>query len=125
MDHTSLYQDAFENASSGKGVMTLDGHWFKVNKALCMITGYSKEELEQSAFNIVSHPDDLEQTADLFKKPSDIKDKLVIDQRFVHKNGKTLWVSLHFIMLETEQSSYYHIDIFDISLKIGTRKKAK
>ncbi|MFA9457454.1 PAS domain S-box protein [Halalkalibacter sp. AB-rgal2] len=123
MDHTNLYRDAFENASSGKAIMTLDGQWFKVNKALSIITGYSKEELEHSAFDIVSHPDDLNKTTSLFNTPSDITDKLVIDQRFVHKDGKVLWVSLHIIMLEMGQTSYYHVDIFDISLKLKKEKE--
>lgn len=123
MAYENLYRDAFENASSGKAIITLDGRWFKVNKVLSLITGYEQEELLDHPFEILSHPDDENKTKFLFREPSEITDKLIIDQRLVHKNGKILWVSLHIILLKSGENSYYHVDVYDIGLKLEKEKE--
>lgn len=54
-----LFRSAFDYAAIGMASLTLDGRWLKVNRALCEIVGYSEEELLETTWQIVQHPDDL------------------------------------------------------------------
>ncbi|MDB4793703.1 PAS domain S-box protein, partial [Methylacidiphilales bacterium] len=44
------FSNAFEYAAIGMALLSLDGHYLKVNKSLCDLTGYSAEELHQRTF---------------------------------------------------------------------------
>ncbi|MEB1807524.1 MAG: PAS domain S-box protein [Bacillaceae bacterium] len=126
----ALYQNAFEYASNGKAIVTLDGKFHLVNSTLCTILGYSKPELQQLTISKLSHLEDIPKTNYLFtEQPPNIEGKIIIDQRFIHKNGKELWVALHFSMLKITEgnnyTSHYLVDIYDISKQIEKEKEIK
>jgi diguanylate cyclase (GGDEF)-like protein/PAS domain S-box-containing protein len=53
------FQEVFENAPIGTGLLDTDGRWLLVNRALCDITGYTAEELIGKRFEGIVHPDDV------------------------------------------------------------------
>jgi diguanylate cyclase (GGDEF)-like protein/PAS domain S-box-containing protein len=53
------FRSAFEDAPIGMAMTTVDGRLLRVNRALCEITGYSREQLEATTFRSITHPDDL------------------------------------------------------------------
>ncbi len=55
-----MFTSAFDRASIGMAVVSTEGKWLKVNKALCQSVGYSPEELFEIDFQTITHPDDLE-----------------------------------------------------------------
>ena len=57
------FRAAFENAPIGFALLTGDGHWFKVNRALCALLGRAEEELLHRSVVEVTYPEDLEITA--------------------------------------------------------------
>ena len=56
---TSGFEEVFENAPIGTGLLDTDGRWLLVNRALCDITGYTAEELIGKRFEGIVHPDDV------------------------------------------------------------------
>src|ERR687897_336807 len=54
------FRGTFEQATVGIAHVATDGHWLRVNRRLCDIVGYEKEELLGLTFQDITHPDDLE-----------------------------------------------------------------
>ncbi|HEX3975045.1 MAG TPA: PAS domain S-box protein [Solirubrobacteraceae bacterium] len=52
----NLFETAFSQAPIGMALITPDGHWLKVNRALCLITGWPESELIQRPFREITHP---------------------------------------------------------------------
>ena len=52
------FRTAFEAAPIGMALSDLEGRFIQVNDALCAITGYTREELEEIGFSDLSHPSD-------------------------------------------------------------------
>jgi diguanylate cyclase (GGDEF)-like protein/PAS domain S-box-containing protein len=52
------FEEVFESAPIGTGLLDLDGRWLLVNRALCEITGYTLDELIGKRFDGIVHPDD-------------------------------------------------------------------
>ena len=53
------FRSAFDEAPIGMAMNALDGRFLRVNRALCEITGYSREQLEANTYRSITHPDDL------------------------------------------------------------------
>jgi PAS domain-containing protein len=52
------FEEVFDRAPIGTGLLDRDGRWLLVNRALCEITGYTAEELIGKRFDGIMHPDD-------------------------------------------------------------------
>jgi diguanylate cyclase (GGDEF)-like protein/PAS domain S-box-containing protein len=53
------FEEVFERAPIGTGLLDRDGRWLLVNRALCEITGYTAAELICKRFDGIIHPDDV------------------------------------------------------------------
>jgi diguanylate cyclase (GGDEF)-like protein/PAS domain S-box-containing protein len=53
------FEEVFEQAPIGTGLLDRDGRWLLVNRALCEITGYTAAELICKRFDGIIHPDDV------------------------------------------------------------------
>jgi diguanylate cyclase (GGDEF)-like protein/PAS domain S-box-containing protein len=56
LDH---FEQVFERAPIGTGLLDQDGRWMLVNRALSEITGYTVEELVGKRFEDIVHPEDM------------------------------------------------------------------
>ncbi|MEH6793195.1 MAG: diguanylate cyclase [Rhodococcus sp. (in: high G+C Gram-positive bacteria)] len=88
-----LFQIAMENAPIGKAVLTVDGRWLQVNKALCELLGYTSEELQQKTFRDLTHPDDIPLADEHLRGLADgTLTNVASEKRYLRKDGATIWV---------------------------------
>ena len=52
------FEEVFERAPIGTGLLDSEGRWLLVNRALCDITGYTSDELIGKRFDGIMHPED-------------------------------------------------------------------
>lgn len=88
-----LFEVAMENAPIGKAVLSMDGRWLQFNRALCELTGYSREELQNKTFRDITHPDDVPLAdAHLAGLLDGSIRHVESEKRYVRKDGATIWV---------------------------------
>ncbi|HEV2880889.1 MAG TPA: EAL domain-containing protein [Pyrinomonadaceae bacterium] len=86
------FRNAFDFAAIGMALVSSEGRWLQVNRALCKILGYTEREMIVTDFLTVIHPDDLSVAVEAIKRLR--KGNSTIDQcevRFQHKSGHKVW----------------------------------
>lgn len=120
------FSSAFEHASIGMALVSPDGRWLKVNRALCHLTGYSAEELYGKTFQDITHPEDLE--ADLAQVQQILAGEILsyqMEKRYFHKDGHVVWVLLSASLVRDAQGQPLHFisQIQDITERKETEAK--
>jgi len=89
------FRSAFENATIGMALVSLDGNWMKVNHVMCDMLGYTREELTGLSFQQITHPDDLEHDTGMVTRilAGEINN-YQIEKRYIHKDGNVVWALL-------------------------------
>jgi PAS domain S-box-containing protein len=95
-DDGATFQALFELA--GVGMAQADaatGRYLRVNRKLCEITGYSREELLTLTFADITHPDDRARDLETFGKllRGEIPEE-TIEKRYICKGGEVVWVQV-------------------------------
>ncbi|MFC7782634.1 GGDEF domain-containing protein [Legionella taurinensis] len=89
------FRSAFDYAAIGMALVSLEGRWLKVNKSLCQITGYTKEELLQLDFQRITYPDDLQTDLSHVRQLLNGTIKYYqMEKRYIRKNGDIVWILL-------------------------------
>jgi diguanylate cyclase (GGDEF)-like protein/PAS domain S-box-containing protein len=91
-----LFKAAVESSAIGMALVSPDGRWLKVNKALCDILGYSETSLLQLTFQDITHPDDLNADLQLLQETLEgRRDTYEMEKRYVHRDGHEVWTQLN------------------------------
>ena len=53
------FRSAFTYSAIGMALVSLEGRWLAVNQSVSAMLGYTPEELLQTTFQALTHPDDL------------------------------------------------------------------
>ena len=103
------FRSAFENATVGNAIVGLDGSWLGVNSALCDILGYSEEDLLETDFQSLTHPDDLGSDLSKFDllKAGSIP-AYQIEKRYIRANGAVMWGLLSVGMVRDAEGNPNH-----------------
>ncbi|MCE0540748.1 PAS domain S-box protein, partial [Kineosporia rhizophila] len=90
-----LWRTMLEVAPTGLALVSLEGRFQRVNRALCRILGYSADQLLGMTFQEVTHPDDLAGDLGLVHRllGGEI-DQYSLEKRYVHAHGYPVWVQL-------------------------------
>jgi PAS domain S-box-containing protein len=117
-DIQAQLRNAFECSAIEMALVSLDGRWMRVNRALTNIVGYSEEELLRKTFKDITHPDDL--SAD-----DELREKLLaggtetyqLEKRYFHERGHRVWILLSVSLVRscTGEPLHFAGQIHDIS----------
>ena len=94
-DSEERFASAFEFASIGVALVSPEGRWLKVNRALCELVGYTAAELATKTFQDITHPDDLD--TDLERVRQMLAGEIQtyqMEKRYIHRSGSIVWVLL-------------------------------
>jgi PAS domain S-box-containing protein len=117
------FRQTFELAASGIGHIDLEGRFIKANRALCLILGYTAEELTGRTVKEISHPDDRGVTdAERERMRGGEIESVHFEKRYLRKDGAAVWVDLTVALVRgAEGQPLYEIAVFD---DITERKQA-
>ncbi len=89
------FRSYFESSQLGMSVTSPEKGWLACNEQLPQMMGYSMEELQQSDWAKLTHPEDLQADLDQYERllAGEI-DQYAMDKRFIKKNRDELHVNL-------------------------------
>ena len=112
------FSGAFNDAPIGMGLVLPDGRWFKVNRALCDLVGYSEAELLTRTFQDITHPEDLDIDLENVRRiiAGEIR-TYAMEKRYVHARGHSVAVLLNVSLIRDGQGRplYFVAQVQDIT----------
>ncbi len=114
----NFFRIVFEQSVLGKIISSTDSKIIKANKAFADMLGYTIDEVEQLSFVDFTHPDDKNVTMEAIHSLMSLENSsLRFEKRYLHKNGKTVWVDIHSILNRNEDGTpnYFISSISDIT----------
>ena len=120
------FRVTFEQAAVGAAQVGIDGRWLRVNRSLCEIVGYEREELLKMTFQDITHPDDLDE--DLAQVGRLLEGELqtyTIEKRYLRKGGSEVWINLTVSLVRDScgEPTYFIAVIEDISKRKKTEEE--
>ena len=114
----------FELASVGAVLGDAEGRIVRVNPRMCEITGYAEEELLGKTPADLTHPDDVEQDLERFRRMAAGETPVYgRENRYVRKDGRIRWVSVNAAPIRDENGRL--LRIASVILDITERKHAE
>jgi len=89
------FRSTFEEAPVGIAHVTLDRKWLRVNRTLCRLTGYTRDEMEAITFRELNPPDSPEE--DLLQVEKIVAGQIQtfsIEKPMMRKDGTSFWIHL-------------------------------
>ena len=81
----------FANTSIGMALIKTDDNFLQVNPALCLMVGYSEDELMGTSLKNITQPEDIDAYTALLKRLlSGELNSQQVEQRYIHKDGETV-----------------------------------
>lgn len=103
------WERIFEDSPIGIALIGIDHSWLKANKKVCEITGYSRNELLSKTFDEITHPEDLKGDVETLNQlQAGLIDSYSMLKRYISKNGRVRWISLHVQPIKNDNNELLH-----------------
>ena len=109
---------AFEHAPIGIALVSPEGKFMRVNRALCELLGFTPDELVAKTFQEITHPEyldlDLENVRQVLS--GELRD-YEMEKRYIHRDGHMVWALLSVALVRDDEGNplYFISQIQDIS----------
>ena len=114
----------FEHQTVGMAITSRDKKWLDVNDKLCQMLGYTRQEMLQTTWEQLTHPDDCDNNSTLFEQllTGEI-DNCNFEKRYICKDGGVIqaMVSLACVQQQDGRLDYVLLLVVDIT----ERKRAE
>jgi diguanylate cyclase (GGDEF)-like protein/PAS domain S-box-containing protein len=121
-----LFETAFSQAPIGMALITPDGRWLKVNRALCSITGWPEGELIQRPFHEITHPDDATADQELIAQlvAGEIRG-YQFEKRYIRRDATEIWAELSVSLVRDPWGAPRHfiVQVEDISARKEAQRR--
>lgn len=88
------FRSAFDHAPIGIALVSPEGKWLRVNRALVEILGYTEEEFLEKDFQSMLFAEDLNYTSrKIYELLTGKIQNYQMEQRYRHKAGQTVWAA--------------------------------
>jgi diguanylate cyclase (GGDEF)-like protein/PAS domain S-box-containing protein len=109
-DAEERFRTAFEEAPVGMALAGLDGRLLQVNRAMCEITGHSREQLEATTFESITHPDDARRHAEEMQRLLEgHTTRYRAERRLIHASAQPVPVDLSIAVVRDAAGEPRHI----------------
>jgi PAS domain S-box-containing protein len=105
-----LYLTTFNDAPVGIAHCGLDGRFLKVNQRLCLLTGYTDDELCDRYFQDITHPEDIRREEEILNrlKSNEWRSSVTLEKRYIRRDGEIVRVSLTVALLRSPNGEPKH-----------------
>ena len=108
-EQAELFESAFRYAATGQALVGLDGAFLRVNETFCRIVGIAEAVMLHLDFQSITHADDLHADLSLLEQLTrGAIDSYRMDKRYIHADGRTIWVHLTVSMVRNPDGSPKH-----------------
>ena len=114
------FRATFEEAAVGMGITDLQERLLRVNKRLCDMLGYTREEMLQKTVQDITYPEDTGKSLAVhIRQIAGDAPASPIEKRYVRKDGNIIWAELSGSLVRDAagQPAYYIGVIEDISAR--------
>ena len=117
------FRGTFETAAVGIAHVGLDGRCLRVNRTLCRMLGYTREELMALSYSEFTHPEDLAADSTHSERVRRGQlDTYSLEKRYRRKGGDYVWCELTVSLLRDEADEPLHF--IAIIQDISDRRRA-
>ena len=118
------FRNAFDLAAIGMALVSPQGDWLRVNRALCDLLDHTEPDLLQSNFQDVTHTDDVgNDLASLYRLMHGETLRCQVEKRYINRLGQVVWAlnSVSLVRDADDNPAHFIFQIQDIT----ERKRAE
>ncbi len=87
------FRNVFEGSGIGMAILSLHGHFTKVNRIFCEMLKYGEKEILNLNFRDITHPGDIEKSIGFVNTllKSETRESSLIEKRYLTSKGEIIW----------------------------------
>ncbi len=119
------FKNIYNNSVVGISVTEVNGK-LNGNKAFSQITGYSIEELKNSHWEKITHPEDFDKNREILNSIlTGKKQSARWEKRYIHKNGNIIWVDISTTLQRNNEGEpqYFITTVTDVTERKQAEEK--
>ena len=116
MNTPETFRAIFDQAPVGLAQVSVQGDWLEVNQRVCDITGYSRDELLNTNWQAITHPEDVYLCLDLLERfVAENLQSRSYEKRYIRKDGSIVLVrvSVSLVWDAAHQTPLYFAEVID------------